>query len=81
MPQASDTRKPCRNMRSNKHRSRISFLLPLVASINRSTSREVRCFRSLISANPRPVFPAEVRPGAEPPVFPLFGVLIVLSRV
>jgi hypothetical protein len=30
--QASDTRKPCRNIRSNKQRSRTSFLLPLAAS-------------------------------------------------
>src|SRR5260370_12412030 len=52
--QASDTRKPCRNIRSNKQRSRTSFLLPLVASINRSTSRPVRGFRSL---SPPPVFP------------------------
>ena len=52
--QAYDTRKPCRNIRSNKQRSRTSFLLPLVASINRSISRLVRCFRSL---SPRQCFP------------------------
>src|SRR5271157_87945 len=75
MPQASDTRKPCRNIRSNKHRSRISFLPPFVASINRSTSREVRCFRSLISASPRPVFPAEVCPVPDLPFFPLLACL------
>jgi hypothetical protein len=46
-------------------------------SINRSTSREVRCFRSLISASPRPVFPAEVCLRAGPPVFPLFSVFII----
>ena len=56
--QASDTRKPCRNIRSNKQRSRTSFLLPLVASINRSTSRLVRCFRSL---SPRQCSPLCVR--------------------
>ena len=49
--QAYDTRKPCRNIRSNKQRSRTSFLLPLVASINRSISRLVRCFRSLSPAS------------------------------
>jgi hypothetical protein len=48
---------PCRNIRSNKHRSRTSFLLPLVASINRSTSRLVRCFRSLTSITPRQCSP------------------------
>ena len=64
-PQASDTRKPCRNMRSNRQRSRASFRLPLVASISRSTSRPVRCFRSLSS----------------PPVFPLLRPFIILSRV
>src|SRR5271169_1212860 len=66
--QASDTRKPCRNIRSNKQRSRTSFLLPLVASINRSTSRLVRCFRSL---SPPPVSP----------VFLLLRPFIILSRV
>src|SRR5271166_5437920 len=45
-------------MKSNKQRSRTSFLLPLVASIKRSTSCDVRCFRSLTSAStPLPVFP------------------------
>ena len=48
--QASDTRKPCRNIRSKRQRSRASFRLPLVASISRSTSRPVKCFRSLSSA-------------------------------
>src|SRR5271165_249545 len=73
--QASDTRNPCRNIRSNKQRSRTSFLLSLVASINRSTSREVRCFRSLISASPRPVFPAEVCPRPDLPFFPFLACL------
>ena len=45
--QASDTRKPCRKIRSNKQRSRASLRLPFAVSINRSTSRLVRCFRSL----------------------------------
>src|SRR5580692_11066427 len=53
-PAGPPTRKPCRNIRSNKQRSRTSFLLPLVASINRSTSRLVRCFRS---PSPRQCFP------------------------
>jgi hypothetical protein len=52
MAQTSDIRKPCRNMTSNKHRSSTWFLLPLVASINCSTSREVRCLRSLTSTRP-----------------------------
>src|SRR5271166_6647004 len=64
--QASDTRKPCRNIRSNKQRSRTSFLLPLVASINRSTSRPVRCFLSLSS-------PRQCSPLLRP--------FIILSRV
>src|ERR1700680_167784 len=51
--QASDTRKPCRKMRSSTQRSRTSFLLSFVASIRRSTSRLVTCFRSLSSP---PVF-------------------------
>ena len=42
MRHASDTRKPCRNIRNNRQRSRASFRLPLVASISRSTSRPVR---------------------------------------
>ena len=70
--QASDTRKPCRNIRSNRQRSRASFLLPLVASISRSTSRPVRCFRSLISPAPGQCSPPS-RPRAGPPVFPLFA--------
>jgi hypothetical protein len=41
-PHASDTRKPCRNMRSNRQRSRASFLPPLTASIRCSTSCPVR---------------------------------------
>src|SRR5271166_2203116 len=64
--QASDTRKPCRNIRSNKQRSRASFLLPFVASINRSTSRPVRCFLSLSS-------PRQCSPLLRP--------FIILSRV
>jgi hypothetical protein len=67
LQQASDTRKPCRNIRSNKQRSRTSFLLPLVASINHSTSRLVKCFR----LSPPPVFP----------VFRLLRPFIILSRV
>src|SRR5208337_1572904 len=63
-------------MKSNKQRSRTSFLLPLVASINRSTSCDVRCSRSLTSAStPPPVFRAEVRPRAEPSVFPFLACL------
>src|SRR5205823_6815886 len=50
--QASDTRKPCRNIRSNKQWSRTSFLLPLGASIKPLNLREVMCFWSLISASP-----------------------------
>src|SRR5271165_4396805 len=73
--QASDTRNPCRNIRSNKQRSRTSFLLSLVASINRSTSREVRCFRSLISASPRPVFPPKSAPVPDLPFFPFLACL------
>src|ERR1700687_5898457 len=71
---------PCRNIRSNKQRSRTSFLLPLVASINRSTSREVRCFRSLISANTPRQCPLPPVASARP-FFPFFGVFIILSRV
>ena len=41
----------------SRFNSRASFLLSLVTSINRSTSREVRCFRSLTSPTPPPVFP------------------------
>src|SRR5271165_6173315 len=55
IPQASDTHKPRRNIRSNRQRSRTSFLLPLVASINRSTFRMVRCFRSLPPSPPASV--------------------------
>ena len=54
--QASVTRRPCRNIRSNKHRSRASLRLPFVASIIRSTLRPVRWFRSL-SPWPPAVFP------------------------
>ena len=50
--QTSDTRRPCRNIRSKRQRSRTSFLLPFVASINRSTSRAVRCLRWLASLSP-----------------------------
>jgi len=63
--QASETRKPCRNIRSKRQRSRASFRLPLTASISRSTSRPVRCFRSVSS----------------PPMFRLLRPFIVLSRV
>jgi len=69
--QASDTRKPCRNIRSNKQRSRTSFLLPLVASINRSTSRLVRCFRSL---SPRQYPPPNFPVAAVDAIFPFWRV-------
>jgi hypothetical protein len=46
-PQASHTRKPCRNIGTNRQRSRASLRVSFVASINRSTSRLVRCFRSM----------------------------------
>jgi hypothetical protein len=39
------------NQRTKSFNSRASFLLSLVASINRSTSRLVRCFRSLSPAS------------------------------
>ena len=47
-PQASDTRNPCRNIISSRHRSRAAFRLPLTAAISFSTSAKTRCFRSFI---------------------------------
>jgi hypothetical protein len=47
--QASDTRKPSRNIKSKRQRSRTSFRRPVVASMRRSTSRSVRCLRSVSS--------------------------------
>jgi len=70
--QASETLRPCRNIRSKRQRSRASFRLPLAASISRSTSRLVRCFRPLSPS-------VALAPAA--PCFPVFRAFIILSRV
>jgi len=49
--QASDTRKPCRNIRSNKQRSRARSCCPWSIQSTVQTSQLVRCFRSLPPAN------------------------------
>jgi hypothetical protein len=46
--QASDTRKPCRNIMSNKQQLRASKRLPLVTAMSFSKSRPVRCFRLFV---------------------------------
>jgi len=47
-PQASETRSPCRNISSNRQRSRASLRLPLTAARRCSNSRPVRYFGLLI---------------------------------
>src|SRR5215831_18517668 len=47
-PQASDTRNPCRNIRSSRHRSRAALRLSLAASRSFSTSAKTWCLRSPI---------------------------------
>lgn len=59
---ASDTRNPCRNIRSNKHRSRVAFRLPWAATIRFSISRAVRCFRSSIILSNVWVFSGGLKP-------------------
>lgn len=46
----SETRKPCEREAYKRQRSRASFLRPFGASINRSSSRPVRCFRQCWTA-------------------------------
>ena len=61
-------------------KTRINARLSLVASINRSTSRPVRCLRSLSSPPGQASF--FLLPGScRRPVFPLFRRFIILSRV
>jgi hypothetical protein len=79
--QASDTRKPCRNIRNNRQRSRASLRVPRVAAISLPTSSPVRWLRPAL---PRSALPALA---ARRPVFFFLagfrgaGIFIVLSRV
>jgi hypothetical protein len=64
IPQASETRKPCRNIRSNKHRSRTSFLLPLAASIESSERvPNLRHYPQSVMGRLQQPFTASSRPG------------------